>query len=136
MAASPIFIGSIKNGQTTVVNADSTNNKTLVTAGSSGSKVETISVTSDDTSARVFQIIETISSVDYILGEVNVPAGAGTDGTTKAVDVLNLTDLPWLRTDGSNRYLFLASGSVLKVKAKVAVTTAKTVYFVAQYGDY
>lgn len=134
--SSPLFPQTLVNPVCQVVAADTTVKKTLCTAGASGTKIESISATSDDTSAVVFQLGVTISSVDYILGEVNVPIGSGTNGTAEAVDVLNSTDFPWIRNDGVNNYLLLAAGSVLYVRAKTAVTAAKTIQFFAQGGNY
>lgn len=136
MANAPIFPGSIVNGVTTIVNADSTNKKTLVTAGSNGTRVEAISVTSDDTTTRVLQFWITVGGVDYLLGEVSATLGAGSDGATKAINALNATDLPWVRSEGGNPVLYLKSGEVLKVMTKVAVTAAKTIYVRAQGVDY
>lgn len=136
MAAAPIFPGSINAGQQTFVNADGTTKKTLLTAGSSGTRVDTISATSDDTSTRVMQLWVTTGGVDYLLGEVSITLGAGSDGTTKAISVLNVTDLPWVRDEGGNKVIYLESGEVLKGMMKVAVTAAKTIYLRAQGADY
>lgn len=136
--STPLHPQTVLSGAVKVVSADTTANKTLCTAGASGAKIESISAASDDTSAVIFQIGVTISSVDYILGEVNVPITAGihATGATKAVDILNSTDLPWVRNDGVNNYLLLPALAVLFVKAKTTVTAAKTVYFYAQGGNF
>lgn len=136
MSAAPIFVGSINVGQQTFVNADGTTKKTLLTAGSSGSRVDTISATSDDTSTRVMQLWITSAGTDYLLGEVSITLGAGSDGSTKAISCLNTTDLPWVRSEGGNPVIYLESGEVLKAMMKVAVTAAKTIYVRAQGGDY
>jgi hypothetical protein len=39
-------------------------------------------ITSDDTVARVLQVVKTIGGVDYLLGEIDVAIGAGSDGAT------------------------------------------------------
>jgi hypothetical protein len=46
-----------------------------------------------------------------VLGEISVPAGAGTDGATNAVNGLNGTKMPALQTDGILKWLDLATGS-------------------------
>ena len=132
----PIFVGSMNVGLAKLENADGTALKTLFTAGSSGSRVDTISATSGDTSTRVLQLWVSSGGVDYLLGEVSVTLGAGSDGATKAINVLNATDLPWVRSEGGNAVLYLESGEVLKVMSKVAVTAAKAIYLRAQGGDY
>lgn len=136
MSAAPIFVGSVKTGQAALVNADGTALKTLFTAGANGARVDTISASSDDSSDRTVQLWKTVSGTDYLLGEVLVVDGAGSNGVDKAVNLLNATDLPWVRSEGGNPVMYLGANEVLKVAAKVAVTAAKTVYLVAQGGDY
>lgn len=130
---------SIKTGGVAIVNADSTNKKTLYTGAANGSKLESISITSTDTVARVLNIYHTIGGTDYFVGTVNVPITAGTDAAiTAAVSVLesNLM-LPWIRYDSNGRgYLYLANGDILKFAAQVAVTAAKEIDIVCQGGDY
>jgi hypothetical protein len=135
MTANPVFISNVKNAVARVQNADGTAFVTALTPGSSGSRLRSLMATSDDTSARVLQLAITISTVDYIIGEVNVPAGAGTDGSTPGVNLLESTKMPFLQSDGVNRFMDIASGSVLKVKSKSAVTAGKTVYVLGEYGD-
>lgn len=133
----PIFPGTLKNYAARIQNADGTNAVTLITGPTNGCKVESIAVTSDDTAAQTLQLIATISAVDYILGECAIAIGAGTNGTAKAVNLLNTTDFPWLRSDEAGRpYLYVASGTTLKLKSKVAVTAAKTIAAFAQAGDF
>ena len=129
----PIFPLSIAGSAVTIVNADGTSEKTVATAGANGSRVDSVPMTSDDTSDRVFKVLMNNGSTSYPVGEVTAKAGAGTDGTTKAQNVLNDIDLPWLDASGS---LWLKAGWTLKMAAKVAVTAAKTVSVVAIGGDY
>lgn len=136
MSANPIYFGTIKNWQAFVQNSDSTNFVSFIAAAGSGSKVESISVCNSDSGvATVLQLAVTFGANDYIIGEVTIPAGAGTNGSTKAVDLLNTSDLPWIRSDGANNYLYLASGGTLKVKAKVAVAGVNKIHLFAQGGD-
>lgn len=136
MAQNPLFVGTIKTPVAQIQNSDGTNAVTFFTAGVSGSKLEAIAATSTDTSAVVVQAIITVSSVDYVVGEINIPAGSGTNGTSEAVDVLNVTDLPWLTGDGVNQCLLLASGVPLKFKAKTTVTAGKIIQLFGQGGDF
>ena len=133
----PIFPGTLQNYRARIQNADGTTPVTLITGPTNGCKVESIAVTSDDTVAVVLQLIATISAVDYILGECTIAIGSGTNGTAKAVNLLNTTDFPWLRSDEAGRpYLYVASGTTLKLKAKTAVSSTKTVAAFAQAGDF
>lgn len=75
--------------------------------------------TSDDTAAVTLQFVRTISGVDFVIGESQVPAGAGTNGTTAWKDLLADINL--------GLPLTLAPGEKIRVKAKTAVTTAKKI---------
>ena len=136
MAQAPIFPGTVKTPGARIQNSDGTSAVTVMTAGTSGAKIESIAATNTDTVPIILQIVATISAVDYTLGEVSIPAGAGTDGTTKAVDLLNVTALPWVRNDGVNAYMLLEAGAILKAKAKTAVTAGKVIHLFAQGGDF
>lgn len=129
----PIFPLSIQTSAVSFANADGTSEKTIVTAGSEGTRIDVLLVTSDDTTARVFRLLVNNGTTSFIVGEVSVPVGAGTDGATLSVKVLAASVLPWLDSSGS---LFLKAGWTLKAAAKVAVTSGKTIAFVAFSGDY
>lgn len=137
MSANPKLISTVRNCPITLQNADGTSYKSLgIAPPTDGSRVKAIHITSDDTAAQILQFAVTISGTDYVLGEVSVPAGSGTDGTTVSVSGLNATKMPALQTDGIVRWLDLANGSNLKVRSKTAVTAAKTIYIVADVGDF
>jgi len=137
MSANPKLISTARNPAIRIQNADGTAFKSLAVAPpADGSRVKAIHITSDDTAAQVLQFAVTISAVDYILGEISVPAGSGTDSATVAVSGLNTTKMPALQTDGVVYFLDLATGSDLKVKSKTAVTAAKTINVFAEVGDF
>lgn len=133
MAASPIFQAAPKNGHVTITSADGTGEKTLYTAGANGALVDSVAVVSDDTADAVINVIVNDGSTSYSIGQVNVLAGAGTDGVAKAQNLLNLQDIPALQINGG---LALGPNAVLKVSANSTVTAAKTVTFTAIGGDY
>lgn len=135
MSTTPAFISAPKSPATQVVNATGTVYVTLMTAGANGSRVDAGFITNSDASnAYVAVIAVRVGSTDFPIGEVPVAAGAGTNGTTKAVSLLNTTDLPGLtNTDG---VLYLGASCELRVKAKTLVSGANTLTFVATGGDY
>jgi hypothetical protein len=117
-------------------NADSTNFKTVHSAGASGSRIDSIiGSNSDAANAYVLQLSVQISAVDYIIGEVTIPIGAGTNGSTKSVAVLNPTDIPGLAYTEAGA-LFLATGAVLRAKCKTAVAGGNLVQLRGVAGDY
>jgi hypothetical protein len=134
-----MFPSSIVNAVVTIVPGDTTTLKTLRAGSTNGDKIESIAITSDDTSARVINVYITIGGTDYRVGTVNVPITAGTDAAaTPAVSLLEASSMmPWIRRDSNGRgYLYLASGSTLKVASQTTVTAAKTITFFAQIGAY
>lgn len=129
---SPIFVDTLANGAVTFVNADGTTAKTLVTAGSDGTRVETISATSDDTSARDIEVSVYDGATNYVVGTVTVAIGAGYT-TVAAAALLVPSKMPWLAPDGS---ITIKNGWSIKVRPTTTVTAAKTVAIVAFGGDY
>jgi hypothetical protein len=130
----PLFIGDRKNWPLTFDETDTTTLLDLVVAGANGSLIESIVACTTDTSAVELDIYLDDGAVTYPLGSVTITAGAGTDGgTTPAVNILNQTDLPWLRDDLT---LPLEAGMTLQVAAHATITAAKDVWVVAIGGDY
>lgn len=130
----PIFGDTVVQEFVTVVNADGTNKKTVHTGGTDGTRVLSVSVTSDDTAAVRLNVYITSGGTDYQIGQVTIPIGAGTGTSdTASVNLLDATKMPFLQSDGS---LLLENGSVLKVAANSAVTAAKTVTLVSYALDY
>jgi len=137
MSANPKLISTVRNLAVKIVNADGTTNKSLgVAPPADGTRIKSLYIASDDTSAQTLQLIATIGAVDYILGEIAVPIGAGTDGATNAVNGLAGTRIPALQTDGITKWLDVATGTTLSLKSKVAVTAGKTIYAFAEVGDF
>ena len=129
----PIFQKAPKVSGITIVDTDTTTLKTSFTAGTEGALVDNVSVTSDDTSAVTLVISINDGTTDFLIGEVVVPIGAGTDGTTPAVNLFDANALPFLQEGGG---IPLNANFLLKVNAKATVTAAKTVTLVAFGGDY
>lgn len=137
MSANPKLISTVRNPAIRIQNADGTAFKTLgVAPPADGSRVKSLHIASDDTAPQVLQVCVTIGGVDFVLGEIAVAAGAGTDGATASVLGLDSSKLRSLQTDGISYFLELANGSDLKLKSKVAVTAGKTIYVFSEVGDF
>jgi len=130
---SPVFEKDPISYGITYVNADSSpTKKDLVPTGgvpTEGSRVDQITITSDDTSARVIKFYDHDGSVSYLIGSVNVPTLAGTDGSTALVDAMT-TLAPALG------YITLMSGHKLQAENATTITAAKTVTIVARGGKF
>lgn len=137
MAATASFVAISKTPVLSIVNADSTAFKTLISGAALGTRIDSIVATNGDAgNANVLQIAVQVSGVDYVIGEVPLPAGAGTNGTVKSVAVLNPVDIPGLLYSESGA-LWLASGATLRARVKTAVAGANQVHLVAvAAGDY
>lgn len=130
----PIFPVSVQNYAVNFATVDGTTSKVLFEAGIYGSRVDTVSVVSSDTSARVFRVYLSDGTTDYQAGEFYVAAGAGTNGTSAALKMLTTAWLSWLDSSGC---LFLKAGWSLKIGLKGSTITANTlVTFIASGGDY
>jgi hypothetical protein len=116
-------------------NADGTTAKALMTPGASGSRLDALFATSSDTVSNVLQLSVLKSGVTYIVGEVTIPANAGTNGVVKSVSVLNSTDLPALAGTEAGA-LYLESGAVLQGRMKTAAAGAFVVQLVGVGADY
>lgn len=125
---SPIFPLTPKTSPVTVVNADGTTKKTLITAGANGTKIDAIKILSDDTTTVTLSFYLTKSGTDYLVGTVAVTAGTGvTPGTSPAEALEYLND---------GYALALEAGVIVKVAVAVSVTSGKTVTVVAHAGDF
>lgn len=128
MATSPTLPTNLKNAAVTIVNADASALKTILTADGTFWDVTSLCITSDDTSNRVVAFYITISGTDYLIGCVPVPTLAGTDGIVASVNVFASSLMQLVTYDAfANRILHLDTGIVLKCKSTTTVTAAKTV---------
>lgn len=135
MSSIPAFVSTPKNPSATIVNADAAAFKSLLTAAANGSRVDTLIATNTDTTnAYVVQLAIQKSGVDYLLGEVSVPANAGTNGVVKSVALLNPTDIPGLAYT-ENGSIFLESGSILRARSKTTVSGSFQLQIIGIAGD-
>lgn len=129
----PIFQKNPSSPCQTIAAADTTTQKTLFTAGAEGALVDNIAVTSDDTAAAIVVLTINDGTTDCQIGEVTIPIGAGTDGSTPAINLLDTTAMPFFQKNGG---LPLGATAILKANAKVTLTAGKTLEFVSFGGDY
>lgn len=135
----PIFPQVISNfTPARILPADTTTQKTIVTAGANGAKVESIIIHSTDTAAKDVVLVMTVSAVDYPIGTISIPANSGNTNALPPISFFkhaNITDV--LNIDGNgNRYLYLAAGAILKVNVTATLTASKVMSFIPQGGDF
>ncbi len=132
-----VFTQNANIARATIVNADGTTAKSLISAGADDTKITGIALTTDDSAAVNVQVILNDGSNDTVIGIVNVPITSGFAASIPGVNGMNATDLPHLPIDSAgNPYIMLKTGHSLKVAALAAVTAAKTLYAVALGEDF
>lgn len=137
MSASPLYAGAVKAIAQQIVNADASTLMQLYSAANPASRVVGLQAVSSDTSPRVIKLWVTRSSVDYLIGSVNVPAASGNDGSTAAINLLSSTLLPGLpRDENGNPFIELTTGDVLKASSGTTVTSGKTVHITGAAKDF
>tara|TARA_R110000868_G_scaffold405638_1_gene685229 strand:+ start:818 stop:1270 length:453 start_codon:yes stop_codon:yes gene_type:complete len=114
-----------------------TNLVSLYGAGTNGSTIESIMVSSTDTSARDLILLIMISSVLYPITTLSIPATAGFTNAIAPIDLFRNAQVPGLSFDvNGNRQLILPASSQLYVGTLVGVTAAKQISVLAMGGDF
>lgn len=141
VTTTPVFLQTIITGIATILPADASNLKTIITAGTDGTVLDSIVASSTDTSARDLQFYLTVGGTDTLLATVSCTANAGNTNSVSLIDVLNHARLgstsgytsgyPTLDSNG-NHILKLQNGEILKVKSLTTVTTAKVISVIAK----
>lgn len=93
-------------------------------SGGNGVMIGRLRATSDDTAAVTLQFARQLSGTDHVIGEFQVPPGAGTNGSTSWADVLASLNL--------GLPLTLSPGEALRVRARTAVAAGKTLHLTAE----
>jgi len=125
---SPIFeLTPIAKGNT-FTSADTTALKTIFTAGTFGSRVDQISIETDDTAAVNLAFYINDGATDFYIGVVNVPIGSGYTTVPLVDGVLTLG--PTLG------YIVVPAVYLLKANCVATMTAAKTTTVLALGGDF
>lgn len=133
----PIYPQVINTPVQQILPADTTTLKTLYTAGANGSRIDNINVASTDTAARDLGFYVTVAGTDYLLFTLACPLNSGNTNAINPLAVFAHVVFQGFNFDpNGNRYINLATGAVLKVKALTTVTAAKAIQFFVQGGDY
>ncbi len=135
----PIFIGvpfSLAANTTVGVilsDANTTVAAKVIEGAADGSVVQSLNCVNDTSDVRSVNVIFNNGTTDIILGQVAIPANAGSSATP-AIDLLNTTDIPSLakRDDGS---VLLFDGQSLKVAVTATLAAAQTLHIVPLGGN-
>ena len=129
---------NFNNSGVIILPSDTTALKTAFTAGTDGSDIRSIIVTSTDTAIRYLILWQTIAGVDYQLGELIIPVTSGSDAVAAIPSVNGLSPISsFLKLDNAgNKVLSIMGGGLLKVSVVGAVTTAKQISVICYGVDY
>jgi hypothetical protein len=130
---------AVLTGTTVGTLGSNTNGTTIETAGTYGTRIISLTATSNDTVARdVFVYILRGGSTVIPLGLVNVPLSSGnTTAARFAVDFLNGTNIPGLPLDNTGRqYIPLLGGDVLRATTLTALTGGASIFIQSSGLDY
>lgn len=132
VTATAAFLQTPQDFQVQILPADTTGNKTIATAGTNGTKILAIMVTSSDTTARDIQLKRTVGGTDHVISTFSIPITAGFINSTPSVNLFNHPQMPNLPRDSNgNPFIQLESGSTLTVASLTTVTAAKIINIVA-----
>ena len=130
---------AVLTGTTIGTLGSNTNGTTIEAAGTYGTRIISLTATSNDTVARdVFVYILRGGRTVIPLGLVNVPLSSGnTTAARFAVDFLNGTNIPGLPLDNTGRqYIPLLGGDVLRATTLTALTGGASIFIQSSGLDY
>jgi hypothetical protein len=130
---------AVLTGTTIGTLGSNTNGTTIEAAGTFGTRIISLTATSNDTVARdVFVYILRGGSTVIPLGLVTVPLSSGnTTAARFAVDFLNGTNIPGLPLDNTGRqYIPLLGGDVLRATTLTALTASASIFIQSSGLDY
>lgn len=109
--------------------------KAVYTAGAYGGIVQSLMISSNDTAAVNAIIYKLDGAVVKHLGIVNIPIGAGTNGTVANINAFagsgsTLIGLP-IDSNG-NYYIYMKPNEVLKIAVLAAMTANKVIWATSQ----
>lgn len=122
------FTKDLRARPTVFTDADGINAKEIFDPSAEGSRVDGIAITSTSLAAKTL-LLQINNGLDLApLGHINVPSGAGTNGSVAVVSGLNRGNLPWLKIDSNgNPYINLNAGMNLEIKLLEALDTGEEI---------
>lgn len=144
MAATPtpVFPQTPLSNLTQFTSTTSTSVPTsILAAQTNGALIEDILVTNSDTVAHDVNLYITVSSVNYQIGTISIPSGAGFTDTIPAVNLLAAVTsgsplLPLPLDVNGNPYLYLSSAASLEAIPAVALASGKFINFLVMGGAF
>lgn len=139
MADRPNHVANPNNKAITLVQADSTNLKDVITGETGGTKVLMLSAAANGgPNNNEIQLWWNDGTNDFLIGSHSLPSDAGFDGSKPSVDLLDGDLIPGLEIDESgNRFLRLDENATLRVMVTTAMGVAPDVVYISAFtGDF
>ena len=138
MASTPSFIGTPRNIVLALTNATGTTLTTIYTAPANGARIDSITLTSTDTTSRDIQFYVTKSAgTATLIGTISAATLAGTTSSNPAINVLASANLTLPEYDAyGNKVLVLEGASVLSAQMVTTITSGKTITILGQGGEF
>ena len=130
---------AVLTGTTVGTLGSNTNGTTIETAGTYGSRVISLTASTDDTvTVNVFLYILRGGSTVIPIGLVNIPVSSGNTFAARfAVDFLNGTNIPGLPLDNTGRqYIPLLAGDDLRATTLANLSATRSCFIQASGLDY
>jgi len=133
MAASPQFVGTARNATVKLVNASGTTAQTLLTMSAAGGLIESLFLSSNDTTSRNLTILLGDGTTDVLIDTVTIPAATA---ARPVVQVALMDPYRWAWLDPNNVKWVLASARVVKARMESAVSASAETSVIANYGEF
>ena len=133
----PAFTQSISHSLTAFLPADSTNLKTIATAGANDSQISSLLISNTDTISNIAFFYIDNGTTNALISHCVIPANSGTNGSTDIVSVLNSSTFYSRKLDSNaNPYLLLGANHTLKMKLNTAVSATKEIDVLCTLENY
>lgn len=134
MATAPAYASIVNTQATKFISSDGTNAQTIFSAGTSGSRVGSIILSSDAASGHYVTFSINQGGSSYVLGtsfvESHIPGGRSHAHT----NVLDPSEWTWL--DANNIAIFLTASMTLELSLDTALGAGEILYVVVMGGDF
>jgi hypothetical protein len=132
----PIFPQTLTSKTIQFAPGDTTTEKTLITAGSVGTKVQSILAVSTDTSNRDIQLYISVGGTDLLIGTIQIPLGAGNTNSVPTINLLASAQIPWNTDAQGNKFIYLPATGLLRAAMGTTITAAKVVNLFCMCEDF
>ena len=126
----PIFPSEISTTSSTLIIDNGTDTLALIVAGVNGTRISKMVASSTAATPHVVRVNLIKSDVEFCLGVVTVPAGAG---TTTGIPLVSVISEDLLGDDGC---FYMAKDSTIEISLDVALVDVEMVSVLAVAGNY